>query len=113
MELNMLLWISVVFLIMVLIGVRVLQVYLFIKKVGKVCSDYDWKHMDHNTDLLLERMKGDDFYMSREWSAYNFMFLRGPNPLLMFFSLSPLSIKGQYSKEVIAKLSMYELQSLK
>jgi hypothetical protein len=105
----MLLWISVVFLIMVLIGVRVLQVYLFIKKVSKVCADYDWKHIDHNTDLLLEWMKGDDFYMSREWSAYNFMFMKGPNPLLMFFSLKPLTIRGQYTIEIVERLGKYNI----
>ena len=44
-----------------------------------------------------------------KWSAYNFLFLKGPSPLSMFFSFKRLTIENIYSKEVVARLNGNEI----
>jgi len=82
---------------------RVVQVYLFIKQVSRKCDIYDWMYVDENPLCLLEILE-DDYYMNVEWSAYNFLFLKGPSPTSMFFSFKRLTIENIYSKETLAKL---------
>lgn len=96
-----------IFLILVLIVVRGLETYLFIKKVSKVCHQYDWKQVN-NDDMLILEIKEKDYYLTSNWSAYNFMFLKGPSPLSMFFSFKILTIENQYNNEVINKLMKNE-----
>lgn len=97
----------VVTLILIALMVRGLEYSLFIKKVSKSCHKYDWKHVDANERLVLEIIK-KDYHLTREWSAYNFVFLKGPNPIAMFFSLKPLTLENQYNNEVIKRLNKYE-----
>jgi hypothetical protein len=94
--------------ILILILVRVLETYLFIKKVSKVCHQYDWKQVN-NDDMLILEIKEKDYYLTSNWSAYNFMFLKGPSPLSMFFSFKILKIENQYNNEVVDKLKKYEV----
>ena len=54
-------------------------------------------------------MENDKYYMTSEWSAYNFLFIKGPNPFLMLFSLKPLRVEKQYNKEAVNKLREYEV----
>lgn len=93
---------------LILILVRVLETYLFIKKVSKVCHQYDWKQVN-NDDMLILEIKEKDYYLTSNWSAYNFMFLKGPSPLSMFFSFKILTIENQYNKEVVDKLIKNEV----
>ena len=74
-----------------LISVRALELYLFIKRVSKICKAHDWKHvdLDENSSLVLEIMK-KDYHLTSKWSALNFLFLEGPSPLNMFLSFKPL-----------------------
>jgi hypothetical protein len=51
----------------------------------------------------------DNYYLYSEWSAYNFLFLKGPSPINMFFSLKPLTIEKQYNPYVVNKLKEYEI----
>ena len=97
-----------IFLILILILLRGVETYLFIKKISKVCYQYDWKHVNQDDILVLE-MRDKDYYLKCEWSAYNFMFLKGPNPLNMFFSFKPLEIENQYDNDVVNKLKKYEI----
>lgn len=97
-------------LILLLIITRIIHVYIFMKKISKVCYKYDWKYIDEHGDVLLEVLEDENnYYITAEWSAYNFLFLKGPSPLKMFFSLKPLTIESQYNKEVVEKLNKYEL----
>lgn len=93
---------------LILILVRVLETYLFIKKVSKVCHQYDWKQVN-NDDMLILEIREKDYYLTSNWSAYNFMFLNGPSPMSMFFSFKILTIENQYNKEVVDKLIKNEV----
>ena len=97
------------FLIIGLISVRAIECYLFIKRVSKACNKYDWKYVNDGNDLLLLEIIKEDYYVTSEWSAYNFVYLKGPSALSMFFSMKPITIKDQYNKEVINKLNKYEV----
>ena len=95
-------------LLILVILLRVVQVYLFIKQVSRECDIYDWMSVDENPLRLLEILE-DDYYVTAEWSAYNFLFLKGPSPLSMFFSFKRLTIENIYRKEVVARLNGDEI----
>ena len=95
-------------LLILVILLRVVQVYLFIKQVSRECDIYDWMSVDENPLRLIEILE-DDYYVTAEWSAYNFLFLKGPSPLSMFFSFKRLTIENIYSKEVVARLNGDEI----
>ena len=95
-------------LLILVILLRVVQVYLFIKQVSRECDIYDWMSVDENPLRLLEILE-DDYYVTAEWSAYNFLFLKGPSPLSMFFSFKRLTIENIYNKEVVARLNGNEI----
>ena len=95
------------FLICSFIIIRLIEVYFFIKRISKVCHQYDWKHVNQNDMLVLEIIK-KDYYLTNSWSAYNFLYLKGPSPLSMFFSLKKLTIEKQYSEEIVKKINKYE-----
>lgn len=95
-------------LLLTFIVVRIIECYIFIKKVNKICGRYDWKYVESNEDKLLEMMQ-KDYYVNSKWSAYNFLFLKGPNPLTLFFSLKPITLEAQYNIEAIEKLKQYEI----
>jgi hypothetical protein len=89
--------------------VRGIHLYFFLKKVSKECNDYDWKHADKYGFPAVEMLESKHYYVTSKWSAYHFLFMNGPNPLLMFFSLKPLTIEGQYNKDSIDRLKEYEV----
>ena len=93
----------VLILVVLVLLLRAVQVYLFIKQVGRECDIYDWMSVDENPLRLLEILE-DDYYINAKWSAYNFLFLKGPSPASMFFSFKRLTIENIYSKEAVAKL---------
>ena len=96
------------FLLVGLVIVRGIETYYFLRKVSKACHQYDWKHVNQNDLLILEMME-KDYYLTCEWSAYNFLYIKGPSPMAMFFSLKPLTIEQQYNKEVVNALKKYEI----
>ena len=97
-------------LILVLLIVRFIHVYTFYRRVSEVCNKYDWKYIDEYGDPLLDVLADEDkYYVKAEWSAYNFLFLKGPSPLNVFFSLKPLKIESQYSVKAVERLKKYEL----
>ena len=87
---------------------RGIELYFFLKRVSRKCYKYDWKHVDHNGHLLVEMLTDEDYTKTREWSAYNFLFFKGPSPLEMFFSFKSLNIETQYNQEAVKKLRQYE-----
>ena len=91
-----------------LILVRTFRVYYFIKRVSKLCNKYDWNFVEDNESYVLYIME-DNYYLYSEWSAYNFLFLKGPSPIHMFFSLKPLTIEKQYNECAVNKLKEYEI----
>ena len=99
--------ISIMFILLILI-VRGIELYLFLKTVSRTCYKYDWKHVDHNDFLLVDMLTDEDYTKTKEWSAYNFLFYKGPSPLEMYLSLKILKIENQYNKEVVKKLKQYE-----
>jgi hypothetical protein len=89
---------------------RVIEFVMFMKKVSKTCYKYDWKYVNKNQMHLLDIMKNrKSYYMTNEWSAYNFLFLKGPSPKSMFLSFKRLTIENQYNKEAIDRLKEYEI----
>ena len=95
-----------IFLLVVIIT-RIIQVYSFIKQVSKICNIYDWRCVDENPLFLLDIVK-PNYYIKSEWSAYNFLFLKGPSPLNMFFSFKHLTIENIYCKEALSRLKKHE-----
>ena len=101
--------IAIWFISLVLV-VRYIEFTIFMKKVSKVCNDYDWKYINKHPMCLLDKIKNEDgYYLTSEWSAYNFLFLKGPSPKDMFLSFKPLTIENQYDKEAIERLKEYEI----
>ena len=94
--------------ILVILIIRGIDLYFFLKRVSKRCYRYDWRHVDHNDELLIDMFSDDDYTMTREWSAYNFLFYKGPSPLEMFLSFKPLRIKEQYNIDAVKRLNQYE-----
>ena len=102
--------IAIWFISLVLV-VRYIEFTIFMKKVSKVCNDYDWKYINKHPMCLLDIMENrKSYYVTSEWSAYNFLFLNGPRPLSMFLSFKKLTIECQYNKEVIDRLKEYEIK---
>ena len=90
---------------------RYFEVKIFLKKVSKVCNKYDWKYINDNPECLLDKMKNENgYYLTSEWSAYNFMFLNGPSPKEMYLSFKPLTLKNVYDKEVLDRINKYEIK---
>lgn len=88
---------------------RVIEFIIFMKKLSKVCHKYDWKYVNKNPMNLLDIMRNrKGYYMTSEWSAYNFLFLKGPSPKSMFLSFRRLTIENQYNKEAVDRLKEYE-----
>ena len=102
--------ISLIVLTIVAIVTRIIQVYKFLTLVSKLCRIYDRnyvdKHGDGNIQLILDIME-KDYHLKSQWSAYQWVFFKGPNPWLMPFSLKPLTIDGQYGKETAEKFIEY------
>jgi hypothetical protein len=94
--------------LLTVITTRIIQVYLFIKQVSKKCDIYDWRCVDENPMLMFEIIE-HDYFIRSEWSAYNFLFLKGPSPLHMFLSLKSLTIENIYNETAVAKLNRHEI----
>jgi len=65
---------------------------------------YDWKCVDENPEEYLLEILKENYYVTNEWSAYNFMFLKGPSPIYMYFSFKHISLDSFYPQEVINKV---------
>ena len=87
--------------------VRCVETYLFIKKISKICYNYDWKYINENEEYLISILE-KDYGLTNRWSAYNFLYINGPSPLSMFLSPNILTINKIYNKEVIKKIEKYE-----
>lgn len=96
-------------LVLLFVIIRIIETYNFIKRVNRICGQYDWKYVETHGDLVLEMLKKDYYTDGNEWSAYYFLFLKGPNPLTLFFSLKPIRLESQYNKEALDKLKEYEI----
>jgi hypothetical protein len=83
--------------------IRAVKFRKFLKSITKVCHIYDWKCVDENGDLLLEIIE-DEYWKEAEWSAYNFLYLKGPSPFKMFFSFKALELKSFYEEKIIEKV---------
>tara|TARA_R100000988_G_scaffold93042_1_gene57256 strand:- start:147 stop:470 length:324 start_codon:yes stop_codon:yes gene_type:complete len=95
-------------LILTILIIRGVELYFFLKKISSLCHKYDWKHVDNNDFLLVDMLSDEDYTKTKEWSAYNFLFYKGPSPLEMYLSFKSLKIETQYNKEVVKKLKQYE-----
>lgn len=104
--------VALVILVIVVILTRAIQLHRFLKQVSRLCHIYDKnylnEHGDTNVLLVLDYMT-EDYHLTAEWSAYNWMFFKGPNPFSMFFSFSSLTIEKQYGKEAVDKFEKYHV----
>jgi len=100
--------IIVVFILIVLIT-RIVEYLIFIKRVSKICSDYDWKYIDDHGYPVIDVLEDEHYYLKCEWSAYNFLFMKGPSPLEMIFGFKRLTIESQYNENSVEKLKKYEV----
>ena len=83
--------------------IRFIQMKKFLKNLSVICHMYDWKIVDEDPEKLLEILK-ENYYMDAEWSAYNFLFLKGPSPFSMYFSFKVVDIYNFYEKEIVDKV---------
>lgn len=93
-----------IILILVIFFIRLLQLFKFIGNISKVCYIYDWKCVDEDPEVKFLEILEEGYYEKCEWSAYNFMFLKGPSPIFMYFSFKPLGLESFYDKEIINKV---------
>lgn len=98
----------IIFLGLVL-ATRAIEFWMFFRHLYKVCNDYNWKHIDRNPDLLIEAIETNDYKYKLDWSAYKFMFLAGPHPVKIFFTLKRLTLDNIYGKDNVVKLREYEV----
>lgn len=88
---------------------RTIEFWAFLRKVNAVCNDYNWQHIERNPTTFIEAMETDDYKFHCNWSAYKFMFLAGPHPVKIFFTLKRLTLENIYGKDNVAKLKEYEV----
>lgn len=102
--------ISIITLVLAAVITRVVQTYKFLKTVSKLCRIYDKKYVykwfEVNPEIITSAQK-DNYHLTESWSAYQWVFFKGPNPWLMPFSLKSLTIEGQYGKQVVDKFMEY------
>ena len=96
-------------LIIGLFTIRAIETYFFIKKVSKLCFEYDWKVINDNPELLLVKMADKNYHLTSKWSAYNFLYLNGPSPIFMFLSFKRMTIENLYNKEAVNRIKQYEI----
>jgi hypothetical protein len=102
--------ITIIGLVLVILVTRIIEFILFMKKVTIVCHKYDWKYVNKHPMCLLDMMKNrKGYYMTNDWSAYNFLYLKGPSPKSMFLSFKKLTIENQYNKKIVDRLKEYEI----
>jgi hypothetical protein len=98
--------------IWVIVGVlltRCIELFLFMRKVSKLCNEYDWKYINKNPMCLLDKMNDEKgYFLTSDWSAYNFLYMKGPSPKKMFLSFKPLTLKTIYDKKVLDRLKQNE-----
>lgn len=83
---------------------RFILVYFFIKKISKLCFSYDRSFVKKNNEYFVEMVRDKQYFKKSAWSAYNFLFLKGPSFTKMVFSLKPLTLESQYDRESVNKL---------
>lgn len=83
--------------------IRLVQFRKFIKNISIICHMYDWKIIDEDPEKILDILQ-EGYYSNAEWSAYNFLFLKGPSPLSIYFSFKKLDIYNFYNKEIVDKV---------
>jgi hypothetical protein len=102
--------ITIIGLILATLVTRIIEFVLFMKKLSKICHKYDWKYVNKHPMCLLDIMKNrKGYYMTNDWSAYNFLYLKGPSPKSMFLSFKKLTIENQYNKKIVDRLKEYEI----
>ena len=102
--------ITIIALILATLVTRIIEFVLFMKKLSKICHKYDWKYVNKHPMCLLDIMKNrKGYYMTNDWSAYNFLYLKGPSPKSMFLSFKKLTIENQYNKQTVDRLKEYEI----
>jgi hypothetical protein len=83
--------------------IRFIQMKKFLKNISTICYMYDWKIVDEEPEKLLEILK-ENYYIEAEWSAYNFLFLKGPSPFSIFFSFQVLDIYNFYERSIVDRV---------
>ena len=102
--------ITIIGLILATLVTRIIEFVLFMKKLSKICHKYDWKYVNKHPMCLLDIMKNrKGYYMTNDWSAYNFLYLKGPSPKSMFLSFKKLTIENQYNKKIVDRLKEHEI----
>jgi hypothetical protein len=94
--------------LVIIILVRIFEFYFFMKRVNNVCMTYDWKYVDENEDLLPDMLQ-EKYYLKAKWSAYNFLFLKGPHPFFILLSFKILTFDNIYNKDKVDKIRKYEI----
>ncbi len=93
--------------ILIALCTRYIQWRLFMKKVSKICYQYDKSYVfgkDHIPELIAKMKDPDGYYVYSEWSAYYFLFLQGPDPYAILISLKAYRLENFYSATSIDKL---------
>lgn len=87
--------------LLLILSIRIIRWYSFIRRISKACYLYDKEYTYKNNDAMIEKLTTYKYYKNCEWSAYKRLFFNGPNPLGYLFSFEKLDIYNIYNKDVV------------
>ena len=83
--------------------VRIIQFKRFKKDLSILCHMYDWEVLEKDPEKFIDILLEGN-YSKAEWSAYNFLLLKGPTPWKIFISFKEFDIYNFYNKELVDKV---------
>lgn len=93
--------------VLLIFFIRLIEFYFFMKKIKEKCYNYDRKHVEYNPLLVLDMVE-PDYHLKSNWSAFQFLYFSGPNPIKIFFTLKLFKIENIYNKDIIEKVNKYD-----
>jgi hypothetical protein len=101
-----------IILLAVLVVVRYIEWKLFLKKLSKLCHDYDKKVVRKNGTvdyIYLVYFRDKNYFVYSEWSAWYFLYHKGgPDIYTMFFLPKRLTFDNIYDKQLLDRIYNYE-----
>jgi hypothetical protein len=77
------------------------------KNISKLCERYDKKYIfekNRMPELIAKLREPDSYFIHNEWSAYHFLFLKGPSPYDILFSLKSYRLENFYHPSALDRL---------
>ena len=99
--------VAISLLILVVLTTRFLAWRRFMRYISKICDRYDKQCIfkaNRIPELIAKLKDPDAYFLHHDWSAYHFLFLKGPHPYPILFSFRAYKIENFYSTSVIERL---------